>query len=218
MTVTNDLEGRADAPAPLELPCPACGGEGRTNYFLPRGWQTVYDMLVAANEIREANSSARLRDERALLEQAWHDMRVAWKIAEQLLITQDVGADWCGMARSGFNNVVCGRTGDRRLITPAVVPEGIELYGEPKSISIRCARCRGSGVLKFPLSPAQAEVVGQLTLLGENPKYGDPERHDQVRELAKKGSNLGLTQELMAFALNMSRAGLIGILKAGRRS
>jgi hypothetical protein len=216
MTVTNDLEGRVDAPAPLEMPCPTCGGEGQREFFLPRGWRTVHDRLVTANEVREANSSARLREDRLRLERAWRAMRVAWKIAEQIGIVQDIGAYWCGMAKSGFNNVVCGRVGDRRLITPAVVPEGIKLRGEPKQISIPCARCGGSGVLKFQLSPAQAEVVGQLTLLGENPKYGDPERHDQVRELAKKGSNLGLTQELMAFALNMSRAGLIGILKAGR--
>jgi hypothetical protein len=233
MTVTNDLEGRVDAPAPLEMPCPACGGGGSRQFFLPHGWETVRDMLLAANEVREANSSARLIDDRQRLEQAWHDMRVAWALARRIDLVQDVGAYWCGMARSGFNNIIGGRTGDRRRVAPINLPTTVPLYGEPTTISIPCSRCGGTGVLRFSLTPEQVEVLNQLKPLGndrrgmrniewtpEHRAYEEPMgRSDKaIQDVCHRGAELGLTQELMAHVLGMSRAGLIGILKAGRRS
>jgi hypothetical protein len=200
-------------PSELRIPCTECKGQGTHTYPLPRGWQTVRDLLTTANEVRQANSLARTIPERRLLEQAWADMRAAWLLAKRIGLKQPVGAEWCEMAKSGFNNVVCGRVGDRRT-TPQVVEPEVELVGEPSETTIECPRCHGHGYTDVELTPAQVDVVQQLHELGRQ-KYARADldqKYTAIQRAAYAGASLGLSQVTMAHALRMSRAGLIGIL------
>jgi hypothetical protein len=182
--------GRSGTPGDA-LPGPArC--QGHAQFFLPRGWQTVRDLLVTANEVREANSSARTAratdyaSSRPGATCAWPGCSPSGSASCSR--SAPTGAAW--PSQGSITSYAAGWATGARLTPVGRARRDQAASESPSRSRSRAHAAEGSGSSTFQLTPAQVDVVQQLTTnLGREISTAcrsRPERHDQFRSSPRR--------------------------------